>query len=71
MIKTAQLTEMAIIYGNKFRSSMKEIDVGLSNAEMLFHKGEYQEALEVSMSTIELMDKNIREKLLKYYNREI
>lgn len=70
MIKTAQLTEMAIIYGNKFRSSMKEMDVGLSNAEMLFHKGEYQEALEVSMNTIELMDKNIREKLLKYYNRE-
>lgn len=70
MIKTAQLTEMAIIYGNKFRSSMKEMDVGLSNAEMLFHKGEYQEAFEVSMNTIELMDKDIREKLLKYYNRE-
>ena len=70
MIKTAQLAEMAIVYGNRFRSTMKEIDVGLSNAEMLFHKGEYHEALEVSINSIELIDKDIHDKLLKHYSKE-
>lgn len=68
MIKTAQMAEMAIVYGNKFRSSMVEIQVGLSNAEMLFHKGNYKEALEVSIDTIKLVEPDIYEKLLKYYS---
>lgn len=70
MIKAAQLAEMAIVYGNKFRSSMKEIDAGLTNAEMLFHKGEYREAFEVSINTIELIDVGIHNKLLEYYNKK-
>lgn len=70
MIKTAQLAEMAIVYGNRFRTNMKEIDAGLSNAEMLFHKGEYREALEVSIHSIEFVDKDIHDKLLKYYGKE-
>lgn len=67
MIKTAQLAEMAIVYGNRFRSSMKEINSGLSNAEMLFHKGQYHEALEVSISTIEYIEPDFHEKLLNLY----
>ena len=67
MIKTAQLAEMAIVYGNRFRSTVKEIDKGLDNAEMLYHKGNYKDALEVSLSSIEIVDKDIREKLLKVY----
>jgi len=70
MIKTAQLAEMAIIYGNKYRSNMNEIEVGLTNAEMLFHKGEYHDALEVSIKTIELVEPDIHDKLLKYYSKE-
>lgn len=68
MIKTAQMAEMAIVYGNKFRSSMVEINVGLTNAEMLFHKGSYKEALEVSIDTIKLIQPDIYEKLLDYYS---
>ena len=67
MIKTAQLAEMAIVYGNKFRSTMEEVDAGLSNAEMLFHKGSYKEALEVSLSSIELVEEDFHSKLLKLY----
>ncbi len=70
MIKTAQLAEMAIVYGNKFRSQMREIDAGLNNAEMLFHKGEYHQALEVSIHSIELVEPDIHDRLLKYYSRE-
>lgn len=67
MIKTAQLAEMAIVYGNRYRSLDKQIDKGLENAEMLYHKGSYKDALDVSISSIELIDPNINKKLLKFY----
>ncbi|MBE6147070.1 MAG: hypothetical protein E7168_01900 [Firmicutes bacterium] len=70
MIKTAQLAEMAIVYGNKFRSSMNEVDIGLGNAEMLFHKGSYKDSLEVAIDTIKLVEPDIHDKLLRYYGRE-
>ena len=67
MIKTAQLAEMAIVYGNRYRSEVKEIDRGLDNAEMLYRKGNYKDALEVSLSSIELIEPDIHSKLLKLY----
>lgn len=67
MIKTAQLAEMAIVYGNRYRSEMKEIDKGLENAEMLYLKGSYKDALEVSLSSIELIEADIYHKLLNLY----
>jgi len=67
MIKTAQLTEMAIVYGNRYRSLDKQIDKGLENAEMLYHKGNYKDALQVSIASIELIDPNINQKLLKFF----
>lgn len=67
MIKTAQLAEMAIVYGNRYRSEIREIDKGLENAEMLYHKGNYKDALEVSISSIELIEPDINKKLLNLY----
>ena len=67
MIKTAQLVERAIVYGNRYRSNMEEIDRGLTNAEMLFYKGNYKGALETSINTIDLIDSEIHEKLLNFY----
>ena len=63
MVKTASLAEMVIVYGNRYRSNAKEIDKGLENAEMLYHKGSYKESLEASLSAIELVDTTIREKI--------
>ena len=68
MVKTAQLAEMAIVYGNRYRSTIKEIDKGLENAEMLFHKGNYKDALEVSLNSLEIVEKDIREKLMNIYS---
>jgi len=34
---------------------------------MLYHKGSYKEALEVSLSSIELIEPDINSKLLKLY----
>lgn len=67
MIRTAQLAEMAIVYGNRYRSEMTEIDKGLDNAEMLYLKGDYKDALEVSLSSIELIETDIYSKLLNLY----
>ena len=67
MIKTAQLAEMAIVYGNRYRSEIIEIDRGLDNAEMLYHKGDYKDALDVSLSSIELIEADIHKKLLDLY----
>ena len=67
MVKTASLAEMAIVYGNRYRSNMKEIDKGLENAEMLYHKGNYKESLETALSVIELIDVSIREKINSIY----
>ena len=67
MVKTAQLAEMAIVYGNRYRSTIKEVDKGLENAEMLYHKGNYKDALEVSLNSLEIVEKDIRDKLMNVY----
>lgn len=68
MIKTAQLAEMAIVYGNRYRSEDIQIDKGLDNAEMLYLKGSYKDALQVSLSSIELIEADIHDKLLRLYD---
>ncbi len=70
MMRTAKMTEMAIVYGNRFRSQLKEIDKGLENAEMLFHKGNYQDALDVSIASIELVEPDFYAKLLEVYKED-
>ena len=67
MIKMAELAEMAIVYGNRYRSTYKDIDKGLENADMLFHKGNYKESLDIALKSIEIVESDIKEKLLKIY----
>ncbi len=69
MLKTAQLAEMAIVYGNRYRTISKDIDKGLENAEMLYLKGSYKEALDITISSIELVDPDINKKLLEIYGQ--
>jgi len=70
MIKTARLVEDAIIYGNRFRKDNKEIDQGLSRAEVLFYKGNYKKALEVSFDTLDTFDPGIKVRLMHSYENE-
>ena len=69
MIKTAQLAEMAIVFGNRYRTVYDEVDSGLSDAENLFFKGEYKRALDVSIKAVSMVDENIYRKLLAVYDR--
>ena len=69
MVKTAQLAEMAIVFGNRYRSVYDDVDHGLSDAEKLFFKGEYKEALDISIKAVSLVDENIYRKLLAVYDK--
>ena len=69
MIKTAQLAEMAIVFGNRYRASYDEVNSGLGDAEMLFFKGEYKKALDVSIKAVSVVDENIYRKLLAVYDK--
>ena len=69
MIKTAQLAEMAIVFGNRYRVNYDEVDSGLNDAESMFFKGEYKKALDISIKAVSLVDENIYRKLLSVYDK--
>lgn len=68
MIKTAQLAEMSIVYGNRYRSKYEEIDKGLNDAEDLFYKGRYKDSLDMSLKAVSIIDDKIYRKLLGVYD---
>lgn len=70
MIKTAVMAEMAMVYGNRYRSSKHLIEDGLLRCETLFMKGEYKKALELSITTIDLVEPGFYRKLLNLYQQE-
>ncbi len=67
MVNTAEMAEKAIVYGNRYRSFKKDVDRGLETAQMLFHKGSYKEALEKAISSIEIVDSDIRKRMNRVY----
>jgi len=69
LIKTAQLAETAIIYGNRYRTKKQYVDDGLNKAEILFIKGEYKKSLELSLNTIDIIEPGIYKKLLNLYEK--
>ena len=59
MIMNARYAEMMIVYGNRFRDRNDEISSRLNLAESKFNKGEYKNSLDISLSAVSLVDKNI------------
>ena len=70
MIKTAQLAERAIVYGNRYRSSVEGLDKKLTYSEVLFYKGEYHKSLELTINCLNRVEPGIYDKLLKLYGDE-
>jgi len=70
MIKTAMFSEMAIVYGNRYRSTEAELDKHLNYSEVLFNKGEYKKSLELSINSLNKIEPGIYEKLLDFYSEE-
>lgn len=66
-VKTAELAERAILYGNRYRSSYANLDTGLTKAEVLFFQGKYKLSLETSINAIEEVEPGIYARLLKLF----
>ena len=69
MIKTAKYAEKVIVYANRYRSKYNEIDSGLNDAEKAFYKGNYKEALDLSIKVTSIVDEAIYKKLMTIYNK--
>lgn len=70
MMKTAMFAEMAIVYGNRYRTSIEDLDKNLTYSEILFYKGEYQKSLELTINALNRVEPGIYDKLLKFYATE-
>lgn len=64
-IKTAAMAEAAIVYGNRYRVTNKEVDFGLVKAENAFLKGNFKNSLENAISAINIIEPGIHKKLLE------
>lgn len=63
-VKTAAMSEHAIVYGNRYRNN-KAVDAGLTKAENLFYRGCFKAALEDAIKAINIVEPGIHERLLK------
>ncbi len=70
MMKTAMFAEMAIVYGNRYRTSVEDLDKNLTYSEILFYKGEYQKSLELTINCLNRVEPGIYDKLLNLYGNE-
>ena len=70
LIKSAKFAEMAIVYGNRYRSNTEEFDKRLTASEILFNKGEYKKSLELTIDTLKKKEPDIYNKLSSLYEIE-
>lgn len=65
LMRTAMFSEMALVYGNRYRSGEKDLDRNLKYSESLFFKGEYKRSLELTINSLNKIEPGIYEKLLE------
>ena len=66
-IKTAKMAEVAIVYGNRYRVTNREVDFGLVKAENMFFKGNFKNSLENAINAINIVEPGIHKRLLEEY----
>lgn len=64
-VRTASMSEHAIVYGNRYRSTNPRVNQGLNKAETLFFRGNFKESLEDAINAINIVEPGIHERLLK------
>lgn len=67
IIHNAKYAEMVMVYGNRFRSKNTEIENRLDIAKEKFYRGDYKNSLDISLSAISLIDKNID---IKFFGKD-
>ena len=63
-VKTASMSENAIVYGNRYRSTNQRVDAGLKYAEEYFFKGDFKSSLSAALDALNIIEPGIHEKLL-------
>ena len=62
IVKSVITCENLITYGNRYRTTYKEIDEALNEAEDLFRKGKYKQSIDTSVKAISMVDNNFLNK---------
>lgn len=70
IVKAAKFAEMAIVYGNRYRSNTEDLDKRLTYSEVLFNKGDYKKSLELTIETLNKVEPDIYNKLSNLYETE-
>ena len=65
MVRTAELTERAVVYGNRYRESYSEVDSGIREAEQKYFKGKYKEAFDTVIKAISVVEEDIYDRMMK------
>ena len=63
MLKNARFAEIAIVYGNRYRSSVGNLNEQLNYSEQLFYQGEYKKSLDATIKVLEMIEPGIYNKL--------
>ena len=58
IVKSVIACEKLITYGNRYRTTYKEIDDALTEAEELFRKGKYKQSMDISIKAISTVDES-------------
>lgn len=69
IIKTAQMVELTIVYGNRYRPISKNLDMSMIQSEELFYKGEYKKSLEKCIRALELIEPGVYNKIMESAKR--
>lgn len=65
LLKYARMSEAAIVYGNRYRSSHSNLNKELITSEQLFYKGEYKKSLANTVNVLKTIDSSITSRLAK------
>lgn len=66
-IKTAEMAETAIVYGNRYRPINATVEQGLIQAEKDFLKGNFKLSLEKAIAAINIIEPGIHKRLMEEY----
>ena len=64
MTKYDYYSELLMVYGNKYDDN-KDVERGLTKAELLYYKGNYQECYELLIKVIKTVDSELINKVAR------
>ena len=65
VVGTVVMVENTIVFGNRYRSTYADIDSELTRSELCFRNGEYTQALQIAIATIEKIHPGNYESMIK------